>query len=45
MFDSNETLDQARARNVRDALTDILAPVGLSPDTLRDGGRYAEDSY
>jgi len=33
------------ALGVRDALTDILAPVGLSPDTLRDGGRYAEDSY
>lgn len=33
------------ARGVREALTDILAPMGQSPDSLQAGGRYAEDSY
>jgi sulfite reductase (NADPH) flavoprotein alpha-component len=33
------------AQGVRDALTDILLPVGLSPAALKAGGRYAEDTY
>jgi sulfite reductase (NADPH) flavoprotein alpha-component len=33
------------AQGVRDAMTDILHPLGLSPATLRAGGRYAEDVY
>ena len=33
------------AQGVRDALDDILAPVGLSPALLKAGGRYAEDVY
>ncbi len=33
------------AQGVRDALTEILHPVGLSPSTLKAGGRYAEDTY
>ena len=27
------------------ALADILAPLGLSPRSLKAEGRYAEDSY
>jgi sulfite reductase (NADPH) flavoprotein alpha-component len=33
------------AQGVRDALDDILAPIGLSPALLKAGGRYAEDVY
>ena len=33
------------AQGVRDALTEILQPVGLSPAALKAGGRYAEDVY
>lgn len=33
------------AQGVRDAMTDILLPLGLSPATLKAGGRYAEDTY
>jgi sulfite reductase (NADPH) flavoprotein alpha-component len=33
------------AQGVRDAMTEILHPVGLSPATLKAGGRYAEDTY
>lgn len=33
------------AQGVRDAMADILAPVGLSPAVLKAGGRYAEDVY
>ena len=33
------------AEGVRAALTDILAPTGLSPATLKAQGRYAEDVY
>lgn len=33
------------AQGVRDALSDILRPVGLSPAILKAGGRYAEDVY
>jgi sulfite reductase (NADPH) flavoprotein alpha-component len=33
------------AQGVRDAMTDILHPVGLSPAALKAGGRYAEDTY
>jgi sulfite reductase (NADPH) flavoprotein alpha-component len=33
------------AQSVRDVMTEILHPLGLSPATLRAGGRYAEDVY
>ena len=33
------------ALGVRQALEEILAPMGLSPNSLQAGGRYAEDSY
>lgn len=33
------------AQGVRQALEEILAPIGLSPNSLQAGGRYAEDSY
>ena len=33
------------AGGVRAALADILAPLDISPETLKAGGRYAEDSY
>ncbi len=33
------------AQGVRDAMTEILLPVGLSPANLKAGGRYAEDTY
>ena len=33
------------AQGVREAMDDILAPVGLSPALLKAGGRYAEDVY
>lgn len=33
------------AQGVREALTDILAPLDLSPDALKARGRYAEDTY
>ncbi len=33
------------AQGVRDAMTEILLPIGLSPATLKAGGRYAEDTY
>ncbi len=33
------------AQGVREAMTDILAPLGVSPGSLKAGGRYAEDSY
>lgn len=33
------------AKGVRDAMTDILHPLNLTPATLRAGGRYAEDVY
>jgi sulfite reductase (NADPH) flavoprotein alpha-component len=33
------------AQGVRDAMTEILQPLGLTPATLRSGGRYAEDVY
>ncbi len=33
------------AQGVRDAMTEILHPVGLSPAMLKAGGRYAEDTY
>lgn len=33
------------AHGVRETLAEILAPVGLSPATLKARGRYAEDSY
>ena len=33
------------AQGVRDALSDILRPMGLSPAILKAGGRYAEDVY
>jgi sulfite reductase (NADPH) flavoprotein alpha-component len=33
------------AQGVRDALGEILAPVGLSPALLKVRGRYAEDVY
>jgi sulfite reductase (NADPH) flavoprotein alpha-component len=33
------------AEGVRSALEDVLAPLGLSPATLKLQGRYAEDVY
>lgn len=33
------------AQGARDAMAEILQPVGLSPATLKAGGRYAEDTY
>jgi sulfite reductase (NADPH) flavoprotein alpha-component len=33
------------AQGVRDAMTEILRPVGLSPSALKAGGRYVEDTY
>jgi sulfite reductase (NADPH) flavoprotein alpha-component len=33
------------AQGVRDAMTEILLPLGLSPAALKAGGRYAEDTY
>ncbi|MBU9698674.1 PepSY domain-containing protein [Rhodobacteraceae bacterium HSP-20] len=33
------------AQGVHEALADILAPMNLSPDGLKQQGRYAEDSY
>jgi sulfite reductase (NADPH) flavoprotein alpha-component len=33
------------AQGVRDAMTEILHPLGLSPAALKAGGRYAEDTY
>lgn len=33
------------AQGVRDAMMEILQPVGLSPEALKAGGRYAEDTY
>ncbi len=33
------------AQGVRDAMADILQPVGLSLAALKAGGRYAEDTY
>ena len=33
------------AQGVRDAMTEILHPVGLSPAVLKAAGRYAEDVY
>lgn len=33
------------AQGVRETLTDILAPMGLTLAALKEGGRYAEDSY
>jgi sulfite reductase (NADPH) flavoprotein alpha-component len=33
------------AQGVREAMTEILHPVGLSPRALKAGGRYAEDTY
>lgn len=33
------------ATGVRETLAEILAPLGLCPDQLRAGGRYAEDTY
>ena len=33
------------AQGVREAMDDILAPIGLSPALLKAGGRYAEDVY
>ncbi|MFN3846631.1 MAG: PepSY domain-containing protein [Paracoccaceae bacterium] len=33
------------AQGVRDALLDILTPVGLTPTLLKAQGRYAEDTY
>jgi len=33
------------AAGVADAMTDILAPVGMSPATLKAEGRYVEDVY
>ena len=33
------------AQGVREAMADILQPVGLSPAALKAGGRYAEDTY
>lgn len=33
------------AQGVRDAMTEILHPVGLSPAALKAGGRYAEDTF
>lgn len=33
------------AQGVRDAMTEILRPVELSPALLKAGGRYAEDTY
>ncbi len=33
------------AQGVRDAMTEILHPIGLSPAVLKAGGRYAEDTY
>jgi sulfite reductase (NADPH) flavoprotein alpha-component len=30
---------------VRDAITDIMAPLGMSAATLKSQGRYAEDVY
>lgn len=33
------------AAGVTDALTDILAPAGLTPATLKAEGRYVEDTY
>ena len=33
------------AQGVQAALADILAPLGLSPRSLKAEGRYAEDSY
>jgi sulfite reductase (NADPH) flavoprotein alpha-component len=33
------------AQGVRDALSDILRPMDLSPAILKAGGRYAEDVY
>ena len=33
------------AQGVREALTEILAPMGITPQSLKSGGRYAEDTY
>lgn len=33
------------AAGVTDALADILAPTGLTPATLKEEGRYVEDTY
>ena len=33
------------AAGVKDALTDILKPIGLTPALLQDQGRYVEDVY
>jgi len=33
------------AQGVRDAMTEILDPMGLSPALMKAGGRYAEDTY
>ena len=33
------------ADGVRSALEDVLAPLGLTPSTLKAQGRYAEDVY
>ena len=33
------------ARGVAEALSDILAPAGLTPAMLKAGGRYVEDIY
>ncbi|MBC2834585.1 PepSY domain-containing protein [Paragemmobacter straminiformis] len=33
------------AQGVRETLAEILAPAGVSPSSLKAGGRYAEDSY
>ena len=33
------------ALGVREALAEVLAPMGISPASLKAGGRYAEDSY
>jgi sulfite reductase (NADPH) flavoprotein alpha-component len=33
------------AAGVRAAMTDILAPIGASPDFLKTAGRYVEDIF
>jgi sulfite reductase (NADPH) flavoprotein alpha-component len=33
------------ALGVRETLAEVLAPIGISPASLKAGGRYAEDSY
>jgi sulfite reductase (NADPH) flavoprotein alpha-component len=33
------------AQGVREAMTEILYPIGLSPALMKAGGRYAEDTY